>query len=46
MCANTPKKVGEFVNTWSVDGFISEGYVSSDYPVEKIADTWACCHAN
>jgi len=23
--ANVPKAVGEFVNTWSVDGFISEG---------------------
>lgn len=23
--SNTPKKVGEFVNTWSIDGFISEG---------------------
>lgn len=23
--ANTPKKVGEFVNTWSIDGFVSEG---------------------
>ncbi|MBB6094839.1 homospermidine synthase [Povalibacter uvarum] len=23
--ANIPKKLGEFVNTWSVDGFISEG---------------------
>ena len=23
--ANTPKKVNEFVNTWSVDGFVSEG---------------------
>jgi len=22
---NVPKKVGEFVNTWSVDGFVSEG---------------------
>jgi homospermidine synthase len=22
---NTPKRVGEFVNTWSVDGFVSEG---------------------
>ena len=22
---NTPKKVGEFVNTWSIDGFYSEG---------------------
>ena len=25
VCAHTPKKVGEFVNTWSVDGFIGEG---------------------
>jgi homospermidine synthase len=23
--SNTPKAVGEFVNTWSIDGFISEG---------------------
>ncbi|MBI1206705.1 MAG: homospermidine synthase [Azospirillum sp.] len=23
--ANIPKKVGEFVNTWSIDGFVSEG---------------------
>jgi homospermidine synthase len=23
--ANTPKKVGEFVNTWSIDGFAGEG---------------------
>ncbi len=23
--ANIPKKVGEFVNTWSIDGFIGEG---------------------
>ncbi|MEO8559749.1 MAG: saccharopine dehydrogenase C-terminal domain-containing protein [Rhodospirillales bacterium] len=23
--SNTPKKVGEFVNTWSIDGFVSEG---------------------
>jgi homospermidine synthase len=23
--AATPKKVGEFVNTWSIDGFVSEG---------------------
>ncbi len=23
--ANVPKQVGEFVNTWSVDGFVSEG---------------------
>ncbi len=23
--SNVPKKVGEFVNTWSIDGFISEG---------------------
>ncbi|HVY23529.1 MAG TPA: saccharopine dehydrogenase C-terminal domain-containing protein [Steroidobacteraceae bacterium] len=23
--ANTPKRVGEFVNTWSIDGFCSEG---------------------
>lgn len=23
--ANRPKEIGEFVNTWSVDGFISEG---------------------
>jgi homospermidine synthase len=23
--ANIPKKVGEFVNTWSIDGFFSEG---------------------
>jgi len=25
VCHGTPKKPGEFVNTWSVDGFISEG---------------------
>jgi homospermidine synthase len=23
--ANVPKQIGEFVNTWSVDGFVSEG---------------------
>ena len=23
--ANVPKRPGEFVNTWSVDGFVSEG---------------------
>lgn len=23
--ANTPKRVGEFVNTWSIDGFVGEG---------------------
>jgi len=23
--SNNPKKVGEFVNTWSIDGFVSEG---------------------
>jgi homospermidine synthase len=23
--ANIPKRVGEFVNTWSIDGFVSEG---------------------
>lgn len=23
--ANVPKKVGEFVNTWSIDGFVGEG---------------------
>jgi homospermidine synthase len=23
--SNTPKAVGEFVNTWSIDGFVSEG---------------------
>src|SRR5437879_4134279 len=23
--SNVPKKVGEFVNTWSIDGFVSEG---------------------
>ncbi|MGH6947007.1 MAG: saccharopine dehydrogenase NADP-binding domain-containing protein, partial [Kiloniellales bacterium] len=23
--SNKPKKVGEFVNTWSIDGFVSEG---------------------
>ncbi|SNB52395.1 homospermidine synthase [Arboricoccus pini] len=23
--SNTPKRVGEFVNTWSIDGFVSEG---------------------
>ncbi len=23
--ANVPKRVGEFVNTWSIDGFVSEG---------------------
>ena len=23
--SNIPKKIGEFVNTWSVDGFVSEG---------------------
>ncbi|MCW5729875.1 MAG: homospermidine synthase [Alphaproteobacteria bacterium] len=23
--SNRPKKVGEFVNTWSIDGFVSEG---------------------
>lgn len=23
--ADTPKRVGEFVNTWSIDGFVSEG---------------------
>ena len=23
--ANTPKAIGEFVNTWSIDGFVSEG---------------------
>lgn len=23
--ANTPKRPGEFVNTWSIDGFVSEG---------------------
>jgi homospermidine synthase len=23
--ANRPKRVGEFVNTWSIDGFVSEG---------------------
>jgi len=23
--ANQPKRVGEFVNTWSIDGFVSEG---------------------
>jgi homospermidine synthase len=25
VCGTNPKKPGEFVNTWSVDGFISEG---------------------
>jgi len=24
--ANPPKRVGEFVNTWSVDGFVGEGF--------------------
>jgi homospermidine synthase len=28
--SNTPKKVGEFVNTWSIDGFISEGNQPSE----------------
>ena len=23
--SNAPKKIGEFVNTWSIDGFVSEG---------------------
>ncbi len=28
--ANTPKSLGEFVNTWSVDGFVSEGSQPSE----------------
>ncbi len=28
--ANVPKKVGEFVNTWSIDGFIGEGSQPSE----------------
>ncbi len=28
--SNLPKKVGEFVNTWSIDGFISEGNQPSE----------------
>ncbi len=24
-CSATPKRVGEFVNTWSIDGFVGEG---------------------
>jgi homospermidine synthase len=28
--ANTPKRLGEFVNTWSVDGFVSEGSQPSE----------------
>jgi homospermidine synthase len=28
--AHQPKKVGEFVNTWSIDGFISEGCQPSE----------------
>ena len=28
--ANTPKQPGEFVNTWSVDGFVSEGSQPSE----------------
>ena len=28
--ANTPKRLGEFVNTWSVDGFVSEGCQPSE----------------
>jgi homospermidine synthase len=28
--ANTPKRMGEFVNTWSVDGFVSEGCQPSE----------------
>jgi homospermidine synthase len=28
--ANTPKRMGEFVNTWSVDGFVGEGCQPSE----------------
>ncbi|MGE0152138.1 MAG: homospermidine synthase [Reyranellaceae bacterium] len=28
--SNKPKKVGEFVNTWSIDGFVSEGCQPSE----------------
>ena len=28
--SNRPKSVGEFVNTWSVDGFVSEGFLPAE----------------
>ena len=46
-----PKKVGEFVNTWSVDGFISEGLQPSEMgwgthektiPVDSNEFSWGC----
>jgi homospermidine synthase len=47
----TPKQVGEFVNTWSVDGFISEGLQPSElgwgthekqFPVDGRTYEWGC----
>jgi homospermidine synthase len=47
----TPKKVGEFVNTWSVDGFISEGLQPSEMgwgshekhlPLDGNKFSWGC----
>ena len=46
-----PKQVGEFVNTWSVDGFISEGLQPSElgwgthekhWPSDANRYTWGC----
>ena len=47
----TPKQVGEFVNTWSVDGFISEGLQPSElgwgshekeFPKDGHRYNWGC----
>ena len=47
----TPKSVGEFVNTWSIDGFISEGLQPSELgwgshekqlPIDGNSFDWGC----
>jgi len=49
--SQTPKAVGEFVNTWSVDGFISEGLQPSElawgthekhWPLDGNRFSWGC----
>lgn len=49
--ASRPKEIGEFVNTWSVDGFISEGLQpaelgwgthETDWPVDGLTHATGC----
>ncbi len=38
--ANIPKQAGEFVNTWSVDGFIGEGSQPAELGWELTKNTF------